>query len=196
MVTMRSRLLLIGFLLMPIGLAGCQTLLQLAALRQVSFDIDDVDHVRLAGVRLDHLQSPQQLSPDAFARIGAAFATGQMPLEFVMHIGAENPPENQVAARLVRMDWTLLLDDIETISGIFEDERLIAPGAREVLALSMELDLMRFFEHNLQRLVNLGLAMGGHGRQEVALRFRPTVTTALGPITYPGHITIRHTIGG
>lgn len=194
--TMRSRLLLIGFLLMPMGLAGCQSLLQLAALRQVHFDIDDVEHVRLAGVRLDHLHSPQQLPPEAFARIGAAFAAGHMPLEFILRVGAENPAENPVAARLVRMDWTLLLDDVETISGVFEDERVIAPGAREVLALSMELDLMRFFQHNLQGFVNLGLALGGHGRQEVALRFRPTLTTPLGPIVYPGHITIRHTVGG
>jgi hypothetical protein len=193
---MRLRLLLIGFLLMPLGISGCAALQQIAALRQVSFEIDQVDHVHLAGTRLDHLQSPQQVSPDAYARIAAAFATGQMPLSFIMRIGAENPADNPVAARLVRMDWTLLLDDMETISGIFEDERLIEPGEREILSLAMELDLMRFFSHNLQQLINLGMAMGGHGQQEVGLRFQPTVTTPFGPITYPGHITIRHTVGG
>lgn len=195
-ITMRSRLLLLACLLLPIGVAGCAALEQLAALRHVEFALDDVDGVRLAGVNIDHLSSPQQLDATSAARIGAAFARGEMPLAFVMHVGAENPSENPVAARLVRMDWTLLLDDVDTISGIFNDDRLIQPGERTRIPLSMELDLLQFFQHNLPRLINLGFAVGGYGEQEVALRFRPTVTTPLGPITYPGHITIRHTVGG
>ncbi len=192
---MTFRLLFVALLLAPIGLAGCAMIEQTLALRQVNFAIDDVNQLRLAGANIDNVQSYEQLGPAAAAGIASALATGRLPLSFTMHIGAENPSENTVAARLMRLDWTLLLDDTETISGLFEDERLIEPGTRETLSMGMQLDLLEFFDRNLPALFDLALAIGGHGSQEVALRARPTVTTAFGPITYPGYITIRHTVG-
>lgn len=192
---MALRLVLLGLLLTPLGLAGCAMIEQTLALRQVRFAIDDVNQLRLAGVNLDPATSYQDLGPVALTRVGAALARGEMPVSFVMQVGAENPSENP-AARLLRLDWTLLLDDVETISGIFDDDRLIQPGTRERLPIPMELDLLRFFDRSLPAMVDLALAIGGHGEAEVALRARPTIQTALGPISYPGHITIRHVVGG
>jgi hypothetical protein len=61
----------------------------------------------------------------------------------------------------------------------------------------MELDLIRFFGSNARDLVELAAAVAGQGNKEVALRARPTVTTPLGPITYPSEITIlRQNVGG
>ena len=113
-----------------------------------------------------------------------------MPLSFTLNVGASNPAANSVNARLVQLDWTLLLDNTETISGIFNDERVIPPGSEVVLPISMELDLVRFFGRNAQDLVELAAAVAGQGTKEIALRARPTVTTPLGPITYPSEITI------
>jgi hypothetical protein len=192
---MRLRLLLLALLTLPLAQAGCAMLEQTLALRQVNFSLDDVDNARLAGVNIDNVQSSQQLGATAMARIGAAMLQGELPLSFVMQIGAENPADNPTAARLARLDWILLLDDTETINGIFNDERLIEPGQRTRLPLAMELDLIRFFDRNLPSLVDLALAVGGHGQADVALRVRPTITTALGPISYPGYITLRHTVG-
>lgn len=170
--------------------AGCVALQEIANLRNVDFDIDRVSRTTLAGVGVQDVRSYEDLSGGQIARVTAALARGEMPLSFTLHVGATNPAENAVNARLVQLDWTLLLDGTETISGVFNDERVIAPGATVDLPLTMELDLVRFFGRNVEDLVGLAAAVAGQGSKEIALRARPTVSTPVGPISYPSEITI------
>ncbi|HLT48257.1 MAG TPA: hypothetical protein VK002_13565 [Rubricoccaceae bacterium] len=191
-----SRLIpaLLGLLVLA---PGCTTLQQLAALRQVDFDLGGVDGGRLAGVDIDRVRTTQQLRPTDLARLTAAAARGEMPLAFTLHVDATNPEDNGVPARLVQLDWTLLVDGAETISGVFNDERLIQPGTTADLPISMRLDLLDFFDESAPELINLALNLAGAGGDpaRLALRARPTINTSLGPITYPGYITITHTVG-
>jgi hypothetical protein len=193
---MRLRSAFLVLLLLPFVSVGCATLEGLAALRHVQFAIDSIEQTRLAGVRIDQAGSYEDIGALGAAQIGVAAAQGRLPLSFVMQLGAENPSENPVAAQLVQLDWILLLDDTETIRGVFNDDRTIPPGQRVSLPLAMELDLMQFFQQSLPSLINLALAVAGESEQQVALRARPTIRTPLGPITYPGEITIRHTVRG
>lgn len=170
--------------------AGCVALQEIAHLRNVDFEIDRVSQTSLAGVDVQDVRSYEDLSGGQIARVTAALARGEMPLSFTLHVGATNPAENSVNARLVQLDWTLLLDGTETVSGVFNDERVIAPGATVDLPLTMELDLVRFFGRNAEDLVGLAAAVAGEGSKEIALRARPTVSTPIGPITYPSEITI------
>ena len=173
---------------LPLG--SCATLQEIANLRNVDFAIENVTGTNLAGVNVQDVRSYNDLGGGEVARLLAALAGGEMPLSFTLNVGASNPAANSVNARLVQLDWTLLLDNTETISGIFNDERVIPPGSEVVLPISMELDLVRFFGRNAQDLVELAAAVAGQGTKEIALRARPTVTTPLGPITYPSEITI------
>lgn len=176
--------------------AGCVALQEIANLRNVDFDIDRVSQTNLAGVNVQDVRSYEDLSGGELARLTTALARGEMPLSFTLHVGASNPADNPVNARLVQLDWTLLLDNTETISGVYNDERVIAPGASVDLPITMELDLIRFFGRNVQDLVELAAAAAGQGTKEIALRARPTVTTPVGPISYPSEITIlRRDIG-
>ena len=183
-------------LCLPLVLGSCATLQELANIRNVDFNIDRVSGANLAGVDIQQLRSYDDLSGGEAARLVAALARGSMPLSFTVHVGAENPAGNSVAARLVQLDWTLFLDETETISGIFNDERVIAPGAAVDLPITMELDLVQFVGRNVQDIVELAAAVSGRGSKEIALRARPTVTTPIGPITYPSDITIvRRNVG-
>lgn len=177
-------------LCLPIVLGSCTTLQEIANLRNVDFEIDNVTGTNLAGVNVQDVRSYEDLRGGEVARIAAALAGGELPLTFTLHVGAENPAENTVNARLVQLDWTLLLDNTETISGIFNDDRVIAPGTSVDIPLTMELDLVQFFGRNVQNLVELAAAVAGQGTKEIALRARPTVSTPIGPITYPSEITI------
>jgi hypothetical protein len=186
-------LLLLG---LPLALGSCTTLQEIANLRNVDFDIESVSNTNLAGVDVQGIRSYGDLNGGEVARLLAALGRGEMPLTFTLNVGARNPAENPVNARLVQLDWTLLLDDTETISGVFNDERVIAPGAEVLLPISMELDLVRFFGRNAEDLVELAAAAAGQGTKEIALRAQPTITTPIGPITYPSSITIiRESVG-
>ena len=121
-----------------------------------------------------------------------------MPLRFVLHVGAENPANNPVAAQLVSLDWTLFLDGTETISGIYNDDRQIPPGSALDLPISMQLDLVQFFGRNVGDLAQLvgNLAGVSNQRQTIRLEARPTINTQFGPIRYPGMISIEFPVGG
>ena len=188
---MPTRLLRIAAVLcLPLLLGSCATLQEIASLRNVDFAIDNVSQANLAGVDVQNVRSYGDLSAGDAARLVGALTRGEMPLSFTLHLGASNPESNAVNARLVQLDWTLLLDDTETISGIFNDDRVIPAGASVDIPITMELDLVQFFGRNAQDLFELATAVAGHGSKEIALRARPTVSTPIGPIAYPSEITI------
>lgn len=182
-------LLLIGLGWM---VASCQTLREVANLRKVNFQIDRVAEATLAGVPVEDLRDRDQLSAQEILHLSSAAAAGELPLSFVLHLRAENPPDNSVQARLVKMDWTLFLDEKETVSGVFDHEMVLPPGEARDVPVPIRLDLVRFFGNNLQDLVDLALAATGRGGEPkvIELQARPTIRTALGPIRYPNPIVI------
>jgi len=178
---------------------SCATLRSIAALRRVDFSIDGVTGARLAGVALDRVRDAGDLSAVDVARVGGALARGAVPFEFVVHVGALNPEDNGVAARLIGMDWTLLLDGRETVTGRLDREIVLEPGVRGDVPIAVSLDLVEFFGRNAADLLDLGLAVAGAGGEpkRIAVRAVPEISTALGPIRYPEPITIVSTeVGG
>lgn len=172
--------------------SGCATLQQITALRQVDFSIDRVSEVRLAGIDVGGQRSYRDLSLAEAATLGAALSGRDLPLEFTLHLRAANPADNRVSARLVRMRWTVLLEDRETVSGAIEREYVFPPGEPQDVPIAVQLNLVEFFERNAPDLFDLALNLTGQGGapKNVKLRAVPTIETAVGPIQYPGPITI------
>jgi hypothetical protein len=173
-------------------LAGCATLQQLAALRDVDFSVDRVSGVRLAGIDLTGVRSYSDLGVTDAGRLALAVSQRELPMDFRVHLTALNPEDNSVDARLVRLDWTLFLQGRETLSGVFADETLLPRGQPTDVPISVSLDLIDFFEGSARDLFDLAMDIAGQGGEptEVTLRAVPTVDTALGPIRYPQPITI------
>ena len=174
------------------SLTSCATLQQIAALRQVDFSVDRLSDVRLAGVDLARVRTYSQLSVTEAARLASAVAQRTVPMDFTVHLTAVNPEDNSVDARLVQMDWTLLLQERETLSGTFADETLLRRGQPTDVPIDVSLDLLDFFQGSAQDLFDLATSIADPAAPptDVALRATPTVDTALGPIRYPRPITI------
>jgi hypothetical protein len=181
------------------GLAGCATLRQLTALRQVDFSIAGVQDGRLAGVELKRIASYGDLSAVEIGRIALAVTRRDVPLEFRVLIRADNPPDNGTAATMVRLAWALLLDDKETISGVLDTTVTMPPGQTAYIPVPMRLNLREFFDGPAQSLVDLAASVAGLSSHptRITVRAVPTIHTPLGPITYPSPITIvSRTVGG
>ena len=186
-------------LLALVVLAGCATMRSITALRQVHFDIDRLQGIRLAGVNLDNVRRASDLSPLEYGRITAAALRGQVPLSFDIHILGENPAENNTTARLVRFDWTLDLNGRETVSGTLDTAYTFPPGGTTDVRLPISLDLAQFFRQSGQDMLDLALGLAGLGTKEtqVVIRAVPTIDPPLGGIRYPNAITIvKKTVGG
>ncbi len=189
---MRSIPKLVLLILCCQTLTGCGTLREIANLRNVHFALDALTGLEIAGVDLSGIRTYEDLAAVDVLKIGAAVARNELPLSFTLDVLAENPEANGVQARLVRFDWMLLLDNRETISGVFEDEIVIPSGDSRHFPIQVKLDLIEFFDRNARDIVNLALSLAGQEGepQNIQLRATPTISTALGPIRYPEPITV------
>ncbi len=190
---------ILGLAALAAGLAGCVTLSRLTALKRVDFSIADVRDGRLAGVDLRRVANYDDLSVVEIGRIALAVSRRDVPLDLTVMIRADNPADNRTAATMVKLDWTLLLDDKETVSGILDTTVTMPPGQTAYIPLPMRINLRQFFDGPAQSLVNLAASVAGVSSHptKIAVRAIPTIHTPLGPITYPNPITIvSRTVGG
>lgn len=174
-------------------LGSCTTLQQVAALREVHFNLAGVAQPLLAGIDLQRVGSYSDLRPLDVLRITQAVSRGELPLTFTLLVGAENPRDNNVAARMVQFDWTLFLEDRETVSGVVNREINLAPGVPQQIPIDISLDLVRFFGENTRDLVELALSLTGQEggmAKRIMLQATPTINTPIGPIRYPQPLRI------
>lgn len=180
-------------LLLGVLTGGCATLSQVAALHQVRFQLDRVSEGTLAGIRLEGKRSYSDLTATEVARLASAVANRNVPLQMTVHVTGENPVSNPVTARLLQLDWTLLVKDKETVSGSLRQEFQFPPGQPTDVPIDIQLDLWKFFGGRAQDLFDLAQSAAGIGEPtSIALRAIPTIQTSLGPIRYPEPITIVH----
>ncbi len=191
----RSRLVLALVALASLALTGCTALQQLAALRTVTFVFSHVSDVRLAGIPLGKATDFGSLGVVDAARLAAAVAAKRVPLELVAHVGATNPGENAVAARMVDCAWTLFIEDRQTLTGGLGGAVSIEPGRTVDVPLSVSLDLVQLGGGGARDLFDLAVAIAGQGsvRKDLRLELKPTIETPLGPMRYPVPVTIRRT---
>src|SRR5262249_51476131 len=127
-----------------------------------------------------------------------AYAARNVPLELVLHVRADNPADNPTA-RLLRMQWSLFLDTLQTVSGILDTATTLPSGQATDVPLLARMNVMEFVHGGgTSELITLARALAGasDAHTEVRLRATPTIDTPLGPITYPEPITIvRREIG-
>jgi hypothetical protein len=178
-----------------IAVPGCTALQQLAVLRTVTFAFTGVSDVRVAGIRIGAGSSYTSLSLADAARLGAAVLAKEVPLEMVAHVGASNPPENTVTARMVELGWTLFIEDRETLDGRLGGPVAIAPGTTVDVPLTVRFDLLRLGSGGARDLFDLALGIAGYGslRKDLRLELVPTIETSLGPIRYPAPVVVRRT---
>lgn len=169
-------------------LSSCATLQQAMELSSVKFTFDHVSAVRVAGINLMNLDSVDQLDMFQMARATLAVSRKNLPLDMTVHVKTENPLVNRVAATLVSMDWTLMLDGRETISGTLNDRITLPAGEAQTIPLKFRLNMFEFFnEKNAADMLDLALAFAGSNGsvpEGVALKIRPTIETPLGPMRY------------
>jgi len=189
-----KRLSLIAALISTLFLSACATMLPMSDLSKVKFSLDRISSVQLAGIDLMSIRSPDELNMFQIARATMAVSRQSLPLDLTLHLKSENPLANQVAARLTRMDWTLILDGRETISGTMEKNIQMAAGETQDIPLKLSLNMFEFFdEKSAMGMLELALAFAaedGSLPQGVALKIRPTIDTIFGPLTYGKSILI------
>ena len=165
---------------------------QMAMLAKCQFRLSTLTNSKLAGVNIQTIDSYKQLNLMDVAKVTTAYATGSLPLTFTLNVEVKNP--NTIAAGMSKLDWILLIDDVERLSGITEQRITIpANGGIATLPMDLKIDLMKILEtKNVESLANFAMNLAGVGNKptRVSLKAKPTIYVGSTPITYPNYITV------
>lgn len=171
---------------------GCAAVNEMAALRQVDFRFDKVSDPEIAGISLSRLTSYDQLSLVDVGRLAIAIAANDVPLDLTVHLEGKNPETNKTTARMVKLDWSYLVDENELFAGKMVQEVVFPPGDPRDLPLDVRFNLVDVFGSDGKALFDTALVLSGQrtSTKKVTLRLMPTIETALGPIRYPVPLTL------
>ena len=171
----------------------------IANLQRLKFKIGSVRNFRLLGLDISNKSKLSDLSAADILKIAQSYNAKKLPVEFVVDVLAINPNDGtqgtrKTASTLTGLECRLLIDDNPTITGNIDNPvEIPGTGQESVIPLRLSLDLLQFFGgRRYEDLVGMALAIGGRDRSgtRIALDAQPTVSTPLGPITYPGRVTI------
>jgi hypothetical protein len=171
----------------------------LANLQRLKFKIGSVRDFRLLGLDISGKARLSDFNATDILKVAQSYTARKLPVEFIMDVLAVNPNDGtggttRTASTLTALECRLLIDGKPTVTGnIDRPIEIPGTGQESVIPLRLSLDLLEFFgDRRYEDLVGLALAIGGRtgSPARLSLDAQPTVSTPLGPITYPGRVTI------
>ena len=186
-----------------LALTSCAALDQMTAalanLQRLKFKLSGVHDFKLLGIDLGGKTRITDLNALDAVKLVQSYQSRKLPVDFIVDVLAVNPNDGtggtrQTTSTLTGLECRLLIDGQPTIVGNIEEPfEIPGTGQESVIPLRLSLDLLEFFAGKpYDDILNLALAIGGKNRSpaRIALDAQPTVSTPVGPITYPGRITI------
>ena len=180
-------------------LSSCSVLQQTTEMKnfgKCEFRIESTKNMKLAGVNIQDKNAMSDLSFTDLAKIGSAMASGSMPLVFDLNIETKNP--NPVLAAMNKLDWILLIDDVEMTRGVLDKRIEIPANSVYTFPVAINFDVMKAMSgKSKDALINFALNLAGMSDKptKIKLRAKPTLYFGTTPVEYPGYITIRQEFG-
>lgn len=197
---MRRRLILYFLALgMFFSASSCSVIQTFQNIARLKFKLDSVNGFLLNGISVANKTRLQDFSASDLLSLTSAVASKKLPLSFVLNVDAVNPNDGKGSnpktdVQLTKFPWKLFIDDKETITGDITSPISVPGMGQDVkFPLKIELDLFKFFnDRDYQGLVNLALKLSGQQSNPVSIKLvaRPSVSSPIGDITYPGDLTI------
>lgn len=180
-------------------LGACSVLNNLTNLKKLQFKVENVNNFQVAGVPISGKSSIKDINMTNALQISQIFTQKKFPAQFVLNLAALNPNDGKSTptktdATITNLEWRLILDDTPTVSGVVNNPiNIPGSGQSVIIPLTIQLDLYQFFgNQGYDKLLNLAFALGGaqSDLKRLKLDIKPTVMTPIGPIAYPGRITV------
>lgn len=165
---------------------------QMGMLTKCDFRLKTVENTNLAGVNIQRVQKLGDLNFIDAARISAAMTGKELPLTFTLNVEARNP--NATPASMQRIDWILLIDDIEMANGTNTQQVMIpANQGTIIIPLQISSDLKKSLTGKSgNAILNFAFNLAGAGNtpSRISLKAKPTILIGSFPLAYPGYITV------
>lgn len=206
-----KRTTLIASVALLLALTASCNPLDLLALLNCSFRVENTADFTVAGIELDNLGS---LDLAQMAQVVAYWANGECPVDFTLNIGIRNPNTGggdtlETTATMVSMSFDLYLDTDSgegfdttwVVSGeTLENLQIPGTGQTTLLPLGISFDAFTILDGvlDIPELVTLMLAIGGVNSDQrdedhlgrLLIHADPSFETPLGDIAYPGGLWV------
>jgi hypothetical protein len=194
-----KKLKIIPILLLLTFLTSCSVVQQTSEMKnfgKCEFRIESARKMNLGGISIQGKDAVGDLSFYEITKIGTVVAGGTLPLTFDLNIEVRNP--NPVLAAMNKLDWILLIDDIEMTRGALNQRIEVPAGSLANFPVFINLDLMKSLTGKSgDALINFAMNLAGASSRptRIKLKAKPTVMIGTTPVEYPGYITIRQDFG-
>lgn len=161
---------------------------------QCKYDYNSITNLSVSGIDISKGISLTQIPKITSILTGSSKS---IPLNFTLNLNVTNP--NQTAAMLNGLQYIISVDDIDFTSGSLDKSLNIAAGSKEVLPLTIGLDLASLMQSNSKDAV-LGIAKNfigmGDKESKVTLQLRPSFLVGGNTLTSPIYIPVSFSFGG
>lgn len=195
-----SKILLIASISFLISFTSCDVMQQVSQMNYLTkceFRLESVQQLNLAGINVQNVKSISDLNMLDAARLASAVSSQRFPLDFTLNIEAKNP--NTSVAGMTRIDWILLIDDIEMTRGILDKQVTIpANNGIAIIPIQMHIDLEKALSgKSTDAVINFGMNLAGTGNKPTrfTLQMKPTINVGGYPIAYPGYLNVKTEFG-
>lgn len=198
-----AKVIFSGFLLVALlSFNGCSFLKGLSSainsLSKLQFKVENVNSFSAAGVNFAGKRSLTDFSISDGLSLANTFKNKNFPSDLVINVSVKNPNDGvtsptKSAVKLTGLASRLLIDGTPTVNAdIMSPVDIPASNQTVIVPVRFSLDMYQFFGNGgYDKLINLALSLAGvGGSSRVSLDAQPTVTSPLGPITYPSRIMI------
>lgn len=189
---------LLAILLPLLTTPSCDILEQTAQVQRLSqctFDVHNVDNIKLAGVSIQQGMHYSDLNTAQIMSLTGAVFRKELPLDFNLNVKVDNP--NNRPAAMSRMDYIVFVDGVELIAGVFNERIEIAPGGSSIVPMDLHLDLFKALSGEAgDALINLAFKLSGNESRPAELLFKvkPYINVGGSQLAYPGYLNVNHTL--
>lgn len=176
--------LALASLLLVVLLSQCgihEQVQQAKAFQNVDVRLLSVQQATVAGIDVDRLRRPEDLSTLSKARLVAAYASGDLPLRMQVNLQFRNP--NNETAALNELNYLALLDGKQVATGQTTERIEVLAHDTATAPVLVNANLRTVLgEQTDESLANLVLGLTDRTREplRLTLRIRPTFITSSG----------------
>ncbi len=194
----KTKFALWSFVLIIGTFVSCSITDQITQAKQLSrcdFVIMGVQEVHLAGIPLNEGMKRNDLNAGQMIQLAAAIFSVNMPLDFDILLKATNP--NDKDAALNKLDYQVLLDDNQLISGSITERIFIPAHDTIIIKIPVNAELFEVLSGKSgDAVVNLGFRLSGQKSNKgiIEIKIKPSIKVGLKDISYPGFISLKKEI--
>ena len=182
-----------SLLILMLFFSSCITYKRASTFSRCEFRINRVESIVLNGISVMGKTKLSELSLNDASVLLRSVVNGPLIMDMTILVDIKNP--NKSKAAMNRIDWILLIDDIEMMTGS-TIQRVIIPANNEVHTVPLNTttnikDLVS--GKRASALIGFALNLAGVGRDpsRLTIKAKPFIKVGKRDLAYPGYISIR-----